>query len=222
MPCAWVIGPGCWPDRQQQRSVSVMTVRRGESGVNSVFTPDTEFELAALAALINTAEGLGPSGREDLATVQDAREFAAQWQWTGVLPRTPEDVDALRAARSLLHGLWPLVAEGDEVLAARLNALLRDYRALPQLARHDDFGWHIHAVPADAPFATRVAVEAVMALVDLVRVGQTGRLRVCVAPGCESVLIDLSKNRSRKYCDGACANRAHAAAYRARRTVDAR
>ncbi|HOB06206.1 MAG TPA: CGNR zinc finger domain-containing protein [Propionibacteriaceae bacterium] len=30
------------------------------------------------------------------------------------------------------------------------------------------------------------------------------------------LLVDLSKNRSRKFCDTACANRAHAAAYRAR------
>jgi predicted RNA-binding Zn ribbon-like protein len=42
------------------------------------------------------------------------------------------------------------------------------------------------------------------------------RLRVCGSPGCTSVLVDLSRNRSRRYCDTRCANRQHVAAYRAR------
>ena len=48
--------------------------------------------------------------------------------------------------------------------------------------------------------------------------GETGRLRRCEAPDCEAVLVDLSKNRSRRYCDtGNCGNRQHVAAYRERR-----
>jgi predicted RNA-binding Zn ribbon-like protein len=47
-----------------------------------------------------------------------------------------------------------------------------------------------------------------------------GRVRVCDAPGCDAVLIDLSRNRSRRYCDtGNCGNRQHVAAYRARRAT---
>ena len=48
------------------------------------------------------------------------------------------------------------------------------------------------------------------------------RLRGCAAPGCDGVFVDLSRNRSRRYCDtGNCGNRVHVAAYRARlRSVD--
>ncbi len=43
-------------------------------------------------------------------------------------------------------------------------------------------------------------------------------LRRCEAPDCDAVLVDRSKNRSRRYCDtGNCGNRQHVAAYRERR-----
>jgi predicted RNA-binding Zn ribbon-like protein len=57
-----------------------------------------------------------------------------------------------------------------------------------------------------------------MALVDVIRSDEMARLRVCEAADCEDVVIDLSKNRSRRYCDGGCGNRAHVAAYRARKS----
>jgi predicted RNA-binding Zn ribbon-like protein len=62
-----------------------------------------------------------------------------------------------------------------------------------------------------------MAVEAAMALVDVVRSGETARLGACAAEDCDDVVIDLSKNRSRRYCEKGCGNRANVAAYRARR-----
>lgn len=58
-----------------------------------------------------------------------------------------------------------------------------------------------------------------MALVDVVRTGELDRLRVCSGDDCEDVIIDLSRNRSRLYCESGCGNRAHVAAYRARRAA---
>ena len=40
---------------------------------------------------------------------------------------------------------------------------------------------------------------------------------LCAAPDCDFVVIDLSRNRSRRFCDSGCGNRANVAAYRARR-----
>ena len=56
-----------------------------------------------------------------------------------------------------------------------------------------------------------------MAFVDLIRVGVLDRLGVCADPECDDVIVDLSKNRSRRYCEGGCGNRAAVAAYRQRR-----
>jgi len=73
---------------------------------------------------------------------------------------------------------------------------------------------------SDAPPAHRIAAQAGFAVADLVRLRETIRLRRCEAPGCDAVLVDLSKNRSRRYCDtGNCGNRQHVAAYRERRAA---
>ena len=57
-----------------------------------------------------------------------------------------------------------------------------------------------------------------MGFLDLIREDQLDRLRTCAADDCDDVLVDLSKNRSKRYCDtGNCGNRANVAAYRARK-----
>jgi predicted RNA-binding Zn ribbon-like protein len=57
--------------------------------------------------------------------------------------------------------------------------------------------------------------------VDLLRAGDLARLKVCRASGCDHVLVDLTRNRSRHFCGSGCADRTHAAAYRARQAGDA-
>jgi predicted RNA-binding Zn ribbon-like protein len=61
-----------------------------------------------------------------------------------------------------------------------------------------------------------------MAFVDVVRGGQLDRLRICDFPGCGNVVVDLSKNRSKRFCDAGCGNRAAVNAYRARKATGAR
>ena len=100
-----------------------------------------------------------------------------------------------------------------------VNRLLRDSNALPQLVRHDGWPYHLHATPPDAPLATRMAVEAAMAFVDVVREGELSRLRTCDLDDCDNVVVDLSKNRSKRFCDAGCGNRAAVTAYRARKAA---
>jgi predicted RNA-binding Zn ribbon-like protein len=40
---------------------------------------------------------------------------------------------------------------------------------------------------------------------------------VCADERCDGLVLDLSRNRSRRYCSTVCANRNAVAAYRARR-----
>ncbi len=98
-----------------------------------------------------------------------------------------------------------------------VNELLADARALPQLTRHDRFDWHLHAVSPDAPLDRRIAVETAMAMIDVIRADEMSRLGVCAQDDCQSIVLDLSRNRSKIFCGGACSNRAAVAAYRARR-----
>jgi predicted RNA-binding Zn ribbon-like protein len=101
--------------------------------------------------------------------------------------------------------------------ATLVNALLRETRALPQLVRHDSRGHHLHATPPDAPLAHRLAIEAAMAFADVIRTRQLDRLHRCAAVDCGNLYVDLSKNRSRRFCSTACGNRIAVAAYRARK-----
>ncbi|KGN32806.1 hypothetical protein N802_15485 [Knoellia sinensis KCTC 19936] len=178
-----------------------------------VFASDTELTLQHATALINTERGFGDSMEEDLPTIEALVWFFDQWRWSGRKPRTRAELEAVHALRPRLRELWGRDVEG---LVDGVNELLAEHHALPRLVRHDDLDWHIHATDDEAPLANRMAVEAAMAIVDLIRMGETERLRVCAADDCDDVVIDLTKNRSRRYCDGTCANKAHVAAYRAR------
>lgn len=174
-----------------------------------VFAHDTEVALAAAAALVNTAHGTG-----DLTTVTALDEFVATWGWTGSRRHTAAELREVQALRPRLERLWHV---DEEQAVALVNELLRDFRALPQLVKHDPWDYHVHAAPPDAPLSARMAVEAAMAMVDVIRMKELHRLRVCAASDCEDVHVDLSKNRSRQYCTTRCSNRMNAAAFRARR-----
>ncbi|TCB99004.1 zf-CGNR multi-domain protein [Micromonospora zingiberis] len=177
-----------------------------------LFAHDTECSLIATAALVNT----GGRGGEGLPDVAALNTFFTAHSYTGRHEHTEAELRAVRALRPRLRRIWQ--ADIDEIVSI-VNGLLREHRALPQLITHDDEPYHLHAVPRDAPLATRMAVEAAMAVADVVRGGELGRLRTCEYPDCDNVLVDLSKNRSRRFCEAGCGNRAAVSAYRARRAA---
>lgn len=181
-----------------------------------LFAHDTEAALASVAGLVNTLPGSvpGDSDPDTLTTAADLDHFLAAHGWTGRHEGTDGELVAVRALRPRLAALWTLDEDG---AVTAVNAMLAEAGALPQLVRHGEWSWHLHATPPGAPLATRMIVEAAMAMVDVIRAGQLNRLRLCDAEDCDDVYIDLSKNRSRRYCDGGCGNRANVAAYRARR-----
>lgn len=193
-----------------------MTLAYATSGVNVLFAHDTAAALGSAAALVNTLPGSVP-GDDDpdtLTTVADLDRLLVKHRWTGRHERTEAELAQVRALRLRLATLWTLDEKG---AVAEVNAMLAENRALPQLVRHDGWSWHLHATPPDAPLAARMAVEAAMAVIDVIRAEQLQRLRTCESPTCDNVLVDLSKNRSRRYCDAGCGNRANVAAYRARK-----
>jgi predicted RNA-binding Zn ribbon-like protein len=181
-----------------------------------LFAHDTTVALMLAAALVNTSPGLaGPAeGLPDIATLEgflDAHQIVPRG------PARPEELAAVRGLRPRLLAGWEAAAR-PAALAVIINDLLEQSGARPWLTNHDGRGWHLHVTRPDAPLVHRIAAQTGFALADLARLGETERLRHCLAPGCQAVLTDLSRNRSRLYCDtGNCGNRQHAAAYRARR-----
>jgi predicted RNA-binding Zn ribbon-like protein len=191
-----------------------MRLDRLVSGVNVTFAHDTTAALGLAADVVNTEAGRA-SAADGLPDVAALERFLDRQR---IVPRPavgPADLDALRDLRPRLFAAWEKAGQPG-LLAGIANDLLAESDARPWLTDHDG-GWHLHVTKPDAPVLPRVAAQVGFAFADLVRLGETGRLRRCLAPGCQAVLVDLSRNRSRLYCDtGNCGNRQHVAAYRAR------
>jgi predicted RNA-binding Zn ribbon-like protein len=177
-----------------------------------VFAHDTEVALAAAVALVNTLDGAD----DHLTDLTDLDEFVDAWGWTGVRTHDAQELEGVRALRPQLRALWQ--SDKDEIVR-HVNDMLRAGNALPQLVKHDGWDYHLHATAPQAPLATRMAVEAAMAFIDVVRSQALDRLRICDMHDCNAVTIDLTKNKSKRYCDSGCSNRAAVAAYRARRAA---
>lgn len=175
-----------------------------------IFAPDTEQALGSVVALLNTQTPVA----DQLLTPADLDHFIALERFTGSRTHDDAELRSVRQLRAQLAEIW--LADEDEAVL-RINSILRNARALPQLVKHDESKYHIHATTPQAPLSERIAVEAAMALVDVIRSGEQDRMRSCAASDCQAVLLDLSKNRSKRYCDtGNCANREHVRAYRRR------
>lgn len=163
--------------------------------------------MSAVALVNSAAEPDTLTTTAELTAFLDAQEFSGT--------RRGDEAE-LRSVRDLRPRLRALMTNDRDTAAGLVNDLLLETRALPQLMRHDALDWHVHAVDQDAPLATRMAVEAAMAMIDVIRADEMSRLDICADDDCQGIVLDLSRNRSRRFCSTACGNRAAVAAYRAR------
>jgi predicted RNA-binding Zn ribbon-like protein len=175
-----------------------------------VFTHDAEVSLQAAVALVNTAQP--PDTLTDLAQL-DA--FYDAYAYTGTRARDDAELAAVRTLRRPLREL--LTSSRDEAVPV-VNRLLAEHHAVPRLVTHDQWDYHLHATDPGAPLADRIVVETAMAMVDVIRADEMSRLSVCADDACDGIVLDLSRNRSRRFCSTACGNRVAVAAYRSRRS----
>lgn len=177
------------------------------------FAPDTEDTLDFVVALGNTSPAASRSGRDELATAPDLTALLVRYSYSGRFDRDGAELTSVRETRDYLRNVWTLPR--DEAAAA-VNTMLRDADALPFLVRHDRYDWHLHATEPDAPLAERIRVEAAIALADVIRMNETSRMRICDADDCAGLLLDLSRNGSKRFCSVRCGNRMNQVAYRER------
>lgn len=177
------------------------------------FGHDTECALATVVEVVNTAPGPGSDeGLPDVAALQALVERQAVSD-TGQL--RADDLAAVRRLRDRLRAVF--VAEDEKTAVRLVNDLISDARTTPRLTDHDGWPLHIHYYAPGSRLAEHLAADGGMALAFVIAAGERQRLATCAAPDCERVLVDLSRNRSKRYCDSrTCGNRLHVAAYRAR------
>ena len=177
------------------------------------FTPDTEEALEFMVRLGNTDSGASRSGRDELETVADLAALHSPIPFTGRIDGDAAELGDVQHTRDLLRRVWTLDRD-DAVI--EINHILREAKALPQLARHDVSDWHLHATVPDAPLGERMRVEAALALIDVIRSDEMGRLRICEADACTGLVLDLSRNGSKRFCSVRCGNRVNMIAFRER------
>jgi predicted RNA-binding Zn ribbon-like protein len=175
---------------------------------------DTRKALDVVVDLVNTAPESEPLDR--LPDVEALSAFARLHDVSDV---GRLDEDDLRAVRAVRERFAEVFAAPDARTAAELiNQLVAAAGTTPRLTDHDGFDWHVHYFAPGASMADHLAADCGMALAFIVTSGEQERLRRCEAPDCRHAFVDLSRNRSRRYCDSrTCGNRLHVAAYRARR-----
>jgi predicted RNA-binding Zn ribbon-like protein len=179
-----------------------------------MFSHDTRLSLRAVVDLANTAPG---ASRSELLTDADSlRRFVTTHDISGARDSDYADIAAIHRVRERFRTVFHV---GDAAAASALvNTLLAEAPLCPRLTDHDGHAWHMHYSAPSATLAEHIAVDGGMALAHVVAAGEMERLRVCEAPDCQSVLVDMSRNRSKRYCDArTCGNRLNVAAYRARK-----
>jgi predicted RNA-binding Zn ribbon-like protein len=136
--------------------------------------------------------------------------------------RDTRNVTAAEAAEfaevaTTLRAVFEAVATGQiDDAAGRVNAMLGQTGARPQLDRHDDEPWHLHFHGAEDSLVTGWAAGCATGLAIVLGSDLYGRLGVCTAERCDRVYVDTSRNGSRRFCSIACQNRVKAASFRAR------
>ncbi|MCT2588605.1 CGNR zinc finger domain-containing protein [Streptomyces sp. N2-109] len=179
---------------------------------------DTQCALDDVVDLLNTApDGDTP---DNLVTVADLRAYAERNDVSGVGELTESDLAAVRSVRDRFARVF--AADEARTAAQLVNGLVAEAGTTPQLTDHDGYDWHVHYFAPGASLAHHIAADGGMALAFVIVAGERDRLRRCEAPECPRAFIDLSRNRSRRYCDSrTCGNRLHVAAYRARQRESA-
>ncbi len=180
------------------------------------FAPDAEQTLDFAVALVNTEPGSSRSGDDELATVAQLADLLVRFIYTGRIDHNETELEEVRETRSLRREVWSL--DRDEAVLI-VNQMLSDAKALPFLARHGDVDWHLHATSPDAPLAERIRAEVALALTDVIQMNEMHRLRICGADDCAGLVLDLSRNGSKRFCTVRCGNRMNMIALRGRKAT---
>jgi predicted RNA-binding Zn ribbon-like protein len=178
-----------------------------------LFSHDVEHSLECVVALVNSAPTR--DGEEQLQDLRSLQRFVQAHDVSEVGDLTEHDLREVHALREVVAAVFD--AEDDGAAAAAVNTLVSRAAVTPRLTDHDGYDWHVHYFAPGATLSEHLTIDCGMALAHVVSAGERERLRRCEAPDCEHVLVDLSRNRSRRYCDArTCGNRLHVAAYRER------
>lgn len=195
-----------------------------------MFDAEINRALTAAVDLLNTAEGQysAKPSPDELTSIEALKKFIAaqddalNWPSAGI---DRAEVERVRELRSTLGSIWTSAPiEGDEPVQ-HLNTLLEEVgtkivRVEPGSGSEEGSHYRAAPIPVSQKPADVMTADIADALQFLVVQDETGRMRTCKGQDCDAAIVDLTRNRSKLFCDfGNCANRAHVRAYRARQAA---
>lgn len=193
-----------------------------------MFTAEAHRSLSAAADLLNTAAGplSAESTPDTLTTVGDLTAFLkdrpAQLQWP-TSTADAEQLEHVRRLRAAVAELWKSDLSTSDADLRLLNELLEGVGTkLIRSEAPEASGLREVPVPVSEQVHHVMTATIASALAHVVVTGEERRLRICRGEGCQAAIVDLTRNRSKLFCDfGNCGNRAHVRAYRARQSAEA-
>ena len=170
--------------------------------------------------LVRYAERAADLVNAELDSTDRLLSYLAERSW---LARQATDRDT-RALRRFQQELRPVFAQesDDSAVVDRLNTLLAKHPITPVIAGDDAESWHLQVSNKASTVADLLVAEALMGLATLACDLGPDRFGQCRSDRCDSVFVDTSPNRSRRYCSDRCSSRANVAAYRARQKATGR
>jgi predicted RNA-binding Zn ribbon-like protein len=124
------------------------------------------------------------------------------------------DLAGARELRSRLAVAFDAATQADAVEA--LNAVVAESAIPPRLERTAE-SWSFRSWPDEGEGLAFLAPYAALGLLEAIRDLGWERFGRCAGSPCRCVYIDRSRNRSRRFCCGLCADRVAQADYRRRR-----
>jgi len=184
-----------------------------------LFDSHIQLLLEASASLVNELTDGERRGKPYGAPTGDALAQAA----AAALPSGGRVSVPAVSAEYLARAAWEMrgifeAMEADRAddAAAAVNRMLRETGARPQLDRVPGEPWQVHFHGASDTYGVGWAAGCATALALAIGSELAGRLGVCVAPHCDRVYVDASRNGVRRFCSAPCQSRVKAAAFRSR------
>lgn len=128
---------------------------------------------------------------------------------------THADLAEVRALRKRMRTVLERASVDPEGTAVLINEGLRRIRATPAL-RHDGNCWRYDVTSGADRCSAHLTAITLGALASVIATLGPERFGVCAGADCRGTFVDLSRNRSKRFCTRTCAHRASVAAHRRR------
>jgi predicted RNA-binding Zn ribbon-like protein len=128
---------------------------------------------------------------------------------------TDGDLEDVRDFRTQVRALWTAAAH--PFLVDALNQYLVQSPVMLELSTDTKNSLHLNFnISPTLRGIEELKAKSILGLVTVLEHYGLERMGACAADPCQDVYIDVSRNRSRRFCSERCANRYNIAAYRER------